>query len=52
MSAVEAALAEDNSELVMRRRSVARANTWEARYYQIISYIEAADRNPADVNPS
>jgi glycosyltransferase involved in cell wall biosynthesis len=38
--AIEAALAEDDLELVMRRRGVARANTWEVRYHQIINCIE------------
>ena len=45
LTAVEAALAEDDPELVMRRRDVARANTWEVRYHQIISHIEAVAGN-------
>lgn len=41
LAAVEAALAEDDHKLVMRRRGVAQVNTWEVRYHQIINCIEA-----------
>jgi UDP-galactopyranose mutase len=39
VATVEAALAEDDPELIARRRRVARANTWEARYQLIIEKI-------------
>lgn len=46
VSAIEAALVEDDPELVRRRRRVAEQNTWEARYQQIIAHIETvAGRN-------
>ena len=42
LAAVEAALAEDDPKLVMRRQGTARANTWGVRYHQVIGHIEAA----------
>ncbi len=39
VAAVEAALAEDDPELITRRWRVARANTWEARYQLITEKI-------------
>jgi len=46
VAAVEAALIEDDAELVARRRRVAQANTWEARYRQIVNRIESVDGHP------
>lgn len=40
IAAIEASLLENDPELVVRRRRIAQANTWEARYQQMLRHIE------------
>lgn len=45
--AIEAALREDDCELIMRRWRIAEENTWDIRYRYVVRKIEAAMRRSA-----
>lgn len=47
VAAIEASLAEDEPELITRRQRAAQANTWDARYHEIINHIEAVSKSIA-----